>query len=264
MITKKKIRNWETIKNNDGKYNSVMDEINRNYSISKKIKTRFSDEELFKKVLIGIHQSFNIDKKLSEGISFTSTSKQNDQNITTKYKVDKFIENQYICLSWNNKNDKYWTEYQIKTKNDFSKLNYSESVLRENTISGIQGTIDIAFYKKFYKKNYKKWLYILCKSEEDIEKIIKKANIYDEQANNIKSSDEYKTNIDIYNKFKGKKNINQKSLKMFKASRKKIDKLDDKINKLKFKSNSIRYNMFILEDKWIEFVKKTYSNNEEK
>lgn len=258
MITKKKIRNWDTIKNNDGKYNSVMDEINRNYTISKKIKSSLPINELFKKILVGLHQSFNINKKIDNGLKFSSNAKIKNSSVTIKYTIDKYIENDFISIIWTNSKDKYWTDFQFKDMKNYSVLIYTESVLREDTISGIQGTIDTTFYKRSYKKNYKKWSYVINKTESDITEILDKARSIDKYADEIQNSDEYKNSLNIFNKFKGKKNISENELKQFKSSRNKIKKLDKKIDKFRFKANSIRYSVFVLEDRWIEFVDKNY------
>ena len=255
MITKKKIRNWETIKNNDGKYNSVMDEINRNFTVSKKIKSNLSVNELFKKVLIGLHQSFNINNEIKSGLKFSSNTKVNNLTVTVKYEIINFINEEFISILWTNNKDKYWTDFEFRKKANGSILVYSESVLREDTISGIQGTIDIAFYKRSYNKNYKKWFYIINKTESDIKELIQKAEEIENKAELILKSNEYINSLNTYNKFKG--------LLLFKKARRKIEKLDKKNSKLKFKANSVRYNIFILENRWIEFVDKKYQFNKE-
>lgn len=258
MVTKRKIRNWETIKKNDGKYNSVMDEINRNYTVYRKMIVNEDINNCFIKILTGIHQAYNIKTILKKDVKFSYTPKENKNNYSLNYVVENIEFPYSIIIRWSLNKDYYWTEFLLKEKGEKTSVTYYESVLREDTISGIQGVIDTDHYKRTHKRNFKKWKSMLLLNDQIFTKKMNEANNIDNKINNIKKSEQYNSCIETINKLQGKKNLSNKKLATLRKSKYRLEKMEKKIDKMNYKSKKIRYSIFLLEDEWIEFVKKSY------
>lgn len=255
----KKIRNWETIKNNDGYYNSVMDEINRNYSLSKRIVVEGDLTQIFKKILAALHQTYNINKKIEKGLKFSFNNKEAPNGPTTiNYNIEFFDFNKWIIIKWNNKDDQYWTEFTFKQKSKKVIIKYTESVLKKDTISGIQGMIDTSWYKITFKKTFKKWKNMLTINDEKIRKINEKIQELDGQINKIYDDKEFLEANEIVKKYMGKKRLEENQLNEYKNAKIYIEKINKKVNVIQNKIIDNKNNLFIIKDNWIKFVDENY------
>jgi len=172
-----KIRNLDEIKNNSGKYSSVMDEIRRNYQIQRKFYSEMNVNQLWDLIEMGVRQNYKVKQEFRKGFSFTS--KFEKQGI--HYKVEEYIPNKKLVLIWKKGVDQYWTTYAVKYSRKWlknSKFIYSESILRQDTISVMRGIKDQYSYKMFYHHAWKQWKFLL---REDDEKFEKKANLIDKK-----------------------------------------------------------------------------------
>lgn len=258
-MTIKKIRNWETIKNNDGYYNSVMDEINRNYNLSKKIVVEGDINNIFKKILVALHQAYNLNKVFIKDLEFSFSSKNdNNSQITINYKVDFFSFGKCIIIRWKNNDDYYWTEFLFKQKGNKVIIKYSESVLKKNTISGIQGMIDTSWYRVNFRKSYRKWKNMLTLDSNKINKINLKIDNLDKKINECYQDPKFIEANEILKKYMGKKRLDNEQLYKYRNAKNYIEKNTKKIKGIQNKLVDYKNSLFILKDSWIDFVNQNY------
>ncbi len=264
MISKKNIRNWDCIKDNSGKYNSVMDEINRNYNVKKTIKTILSPHELFFKVLCGIHQMYNLDTILSEDATFTknyditvNAATYETKSTRVNYKVIKYVVDELIVFQWKIDNDIYWSEYYIVPSSKGAKFIYQEAVLKEDTISGLQGMLATRWYKINFQRNFKRWKsIILDKKANNLDKIqnaeLKRQKFIDDNQETIEPMQKE------FKKLSNKNNLKEDQLARFRSLYNSLEQYNKQLEKLNYQVNKEKIKNYYLEDKWIEFCNKHY------
>ncbi len=152
------IKNFGEIKRADGDYNSIMDQINRNYSMTKfKYYNNMNVDEAWEILVDELKQFYKFRKDLEEGNEFGVRY----PGITLKFKVEELnLKKHFVTFTWKNEQDFYWTTFQIKQSNIFKKkiaFRYTESILRELTIWGMTSSIGLYYYKKAYHKTFKWW-----------------------------------------------------------------------------------------------------------
>lgn len=257
-MIQKYIKNFETIKNNDGKYNSVMDEINRNYAIRKTIKTNYSIEKLFFIVATALHQSFNYEKIFLINKSFSVKqlkpvkAKYYKRVLNTiEYLLESYKYLDHIIFRWKNKNDIYWVGYQfIKTKKG-SKLIYSEQILKEDTISGIQGVLDKNSYKFIFKQTCKLWKSLLISQKDYKDQIERlKIEISEYQENNFAQITKLRTDLEVAQRNKISK---EEIANLRKELKIKNDAYNLYLDNLKNRLDKLSEKNLILEPNWISW-----------
>lgn len=158
----------------DRKYKSLMDEIQRNQRIVRKIKfnKKYDQQTLWEAFLKTFKKTFKIQRDLQIDLEFSLKI----QDIYTKHKIDKFDEDKKILsIKWTHGEDKYWMEYKLR-KNYLNKKAYllkvTYDICKSSPFWGLQDTVGLIMLKKNFKKQIKMFktsiIYVLNNPDEII------------------------------------------------------------------------------------------------
>lgn len=150
----KKIKN----KNDDDvKYNSIVDEFNRNKRITKKLKFKIENsEQLWSAFLVAFKKTFHIKRELEINMTFNLKTGV----VHSIYTLTLFDEKEkHLQLKWNNDEDKYVWNFFIK-KSSFSNNFFIKTqieVKKSTTFWGLQDTAGLIWWKRTFKSQMKKF-----------------------------------------------------------------------------------------------------------
>lgn len=155
------------------KYNSLMDEIQRNQRIVRKIKfsKNYDIDTIWNAFIKAFKKTFKIQRELEVDLKFSLKI----DGIHTNHTIDKYdVENKIISISWKHGEDKYWMEYRVR-KNYLNKkkclLKITYDICKNSPFFGLQDTVGLFFLKRSFKKNIKSFresIFYILKNPDEI------------------------------------------------------------------------------------------------